>query len=331
MPELRQNIATGEWVILATERAKRPEDFEKKEEKKEIPEFKEKCHFCPSNEHLTPPPIFQIPEKGSWDLRVVPNKFSALVPDISYERFHHDTFRKATGFGFHYVIIETKAHNKFLPFLSLKEVENVVEAYHRSFVEIASHPNIEFVIPFKNHGEGAGTSLEHPHSQIIGLPVFPEQVRGRMEEAIRFYDREGKCVFCHMIEMERKEEVRIVYENDSFIGFIPFAAFSPFHFWLFPKKHEAVFSEIKEKEKGDLALALKTVLGKLSLGLKDPDYNLVIRSGPVEAPRIKYFHWYISIVPRLGKAAGFELGSGMYINTGLPEESAKFLRNVKWE
>lgn len=330
MPELRQNIATGEWVILATERAKRPEDFKKKEEKKEVPPYKENCPFCPNNEHLTPKEIFQIEKDGKWQVRVVPNKFAALIPDVPYQRIYHNTFRKATGFGFHNVIIETPSHNTYLPLLPLKDIKNIIEAYHKIFVDIASHPDIEFVIPFKNHGEGAGTSLEHPHSQIIGLPVFPEQVRGRMEEAIRFYDREGQCVFCHMIEMEKKENLRIVYENESFIGFIPFAAFSPFHFWLFPKRHQATFGELKDKEKDDLTDAIRIVLGKIYKGLKDPDYNLVIRSGPVDAQRIKYFHWYISIVPRLGKAAGFELGSGMYINTGLPEESAKFLREVEF-
>lgn len=330
MPELRQNIATGEWVIIATERAKRPEDFKKKEEKKEIPFYKENCPFCPGNENLTPKQIFQIPEGNEWKIRVVPNKFAALVPDVDYQRFYHDTFRKATGFGYHYVIIETPKHNGFFPLLEIDEIENIVESYHKSFLEIASKPNIEFIIPFKNHGEGAGTSLEHPHSQIIGLPVFPEQVRGRMEEAIRFYDREGKCVFCHMIEMEKKANLRIVYENENFIGFIPFAAFSPFHFWLFPKKHQATFGELDDLQKKDLSMALKIVLGKIYKGLLDPDYNLVIRSGPIDAPRVKYFHWYISIIPRLGKAAGFELGSGMYINTGLPEESAKFLREVQF-
>lgn len=330
MPELRQNIATGEWVILATDRAKRPEEFKKKEEKIEIPSFRENCAFCPSNEKLTPKEIFQFEKNGKWNVRVIPNKFPALSSELKYQRFYHDTFRKATGFGFHNVIIETPSHNTYLPLLPIEHIKLIVEAYHKSFVDIASHPNIEFVIPFKNHGEGAGTSLEHPHSQIIGLPVFPEQMRGRIEEAIRFYDREGVCVFCHMTEMEKKEEIRVVFENENFIGFIPFAAFSPFHFWLFPKRHEATFGELKDNAKDDLAQALKICLGKIYKGLKNPDYNLVIRSGPVDAKKVKYFHWYISIVPRLGKAAGFELGSGMYINTSLPEESAKFLRDTKF-
>jgi UDPglucose--hexose-1-phosphate uridylyltransferase len=329
MPELRQNIATGEWVIISTERARRPEEFIAKEGRKPLPDHKDTCPFCPGNESQTPSTLFAFPPQGPWQLRVMPNKFAALAPDIPFERENDGFFRKATGYGFHQVIVENPLHNLPLPLLTQDRFDLVVEAYHRASCALAANPKVEFVIPFKNHGEGAGTSLEHPHSQIIGLPIFPGQVRNRMEEAIRFYDSEGVCVFCKMVEMERREGSRIVEENESFVAFLPFAAFSPFHLWIFPLRHEATFQEITDPEKKALGLLLRRVLRRVYLGLRDPDYNLMIRSGPVDAPKLKYFHWYISVVPRMAKAAGFELGSGMYINTALPEESARFLRGVE--
>lgn len=328
MPELRQNIATGEWVIIATERAKRPEEFASAKVRKALPPHRDDCPFCPGNERLTPGLVFTLPETGPWQVRAVPNKFAALVPGTPLKRSCEGHFRKATGYGFHQVIIETPRHDLPLALQEPAGVERVVEAWHRAYTLLAATPGVEFVIPFKNHGEAAGTSLEHPHSQIIGLPIFPGHIRGRMEEAIRFYDAEGECVFCSMIRLEREAGARIVGENDRFAAFIPYAAFSPFHLWIFPKRHQSTFRELDDAGKTDLSALLATVLRKLHSGLKDPDFNLMIRSGPADAPRLKYFHWYISIVPRLGKTAGFELGSGMYINTALPEESARFLRDA---
>jgi UDPglucose--hexose-1-phosphate uridylyltransferase len=329
MPELRQNMATGEWVVIATERAKRPEEFASKRERRPPSPHRDDCPFCAGNERLTPGPIFTLPPQGPWQARAFPNKFAALVPDVPLERSCDGHFRKATGYGFHQVIVETPRHDLPLALQEPAGVDRVVEAWHRAYALLAATPGIEFVIPFKNHGEAAGTSLEHPHSQIIGLPIFPGHIRGRMEEAIRFYDAEGACVFCTMIAMERKAGVRVVAEGERFVAFIPFAAFSPFHLWIFPKAHASTFREMDDARKADLSILLRTVLRKLHIGLKDPDYNLMIRSGPADTPGLKYFHWYISIVPRLGKAAGFELGSGMYINTALPEESAAFLRAVE--
>jgi UDPglucose--hexose-1-phosphate uridylyltransferase len=328
VPELRQNLATGEWVVIATERARRPEDFASKSDRKPLPPWKESCPFCPGNEDKTPPAAFSIPPDGAWDLRVVPNKFAALSPDIPPHRDADAFLRHAAGYGFHQVIIETPRHDLSLAQLPQDQFDRVVEAYHCVYSDLSSRPGVEFVIPFKNHGEAAGTSLEHSHSQVIGLPVFPGQVRGRMEEAMRYYDSEGACVFCRMAEVERRAGTRIVAENGSFTAFIPYAALSPFHLWILPLRHEAGFHEITDGEKEALGALLRTVLRKLYGGLNNPDFNLMIRSGPADAPALKYFHWYLSIVPRLAKAAGFELGSGMYINTALPEESARFLRDA---
>ena len=180
----------------------------------------------------------------------------------------------------------------------------------------------------KNHGESAGTSLEHPHSQITATPVVPSQIRYRMVEATSYFDDMGECLFCYTLRDELKAKERIVLETEHFVTFIPYAALSPFHLWVFPRKHVSCFGDISEAELVDLAYSLKTVLAKLYYGLNNPAYNYTIRSMPTDERQSDYFHWYLAIVPRVTKAAGFELGSGMYINPAMPEDSAKFLREI---
>lgn len=328
MPELRLNLITKEWVIIATERAKRPEDFKSRIRKKASPHLVGTCPFCPGNETKTPKEVFRISDGDQWKIRVVPNKFAALHRDVERMRINDGFKHIISGFGIHDVIIETPLHNMTTALLPLEDVSEIIRIYKRRFIELYSEPRIGHVIIFKNHGEGAGTSLEHPHSQVIGTPVTPFQIRDRMEEAIRFFDITGECLICKTMKEEKKEGARVVFETEHFITFIPYAALSAFHMWIFPKRHFASFSDITEDEIRDLALNLKTVLTKLYLGLNNPDFNYAIRSNRPRDARSEYFHWYISIVPRISTAAGFELGSGMYINAALPEESAEFLRKV---
>lgn len=330
MSELRQNLATKEWVIIASERAKRPKEFVKKEEKKIIPEFVAKCPFCPGNEAMTPPLTFSIKDENGWRVRVIPNKFSALSPDVKNNKSYlSGLLRHMPGFGYHEVIIETPKHNLTTALLDLSYVKDIIISYRERYLELSKDERIHLIIIFKNHGMAAGTSIEHPHSQLVATPIVPAHIRSRIEEAMRYYDDHQRCVFCQMIEDEIKNKERIVLENESFVVFVPYAAFSPFHLWLLPKRHHPQFSNIKDKEIEDMACILKDVLTKLYIGLSDPDFNYIIRSSPLDFGRGDYFHWYLSIVPRVSKAAGFELGSGMFINTSLPEESAKFLREVK--
>lgn len=181
---------------------------------------------------------------------------------------------------------------------------------------------------FKNHGSGAGTSLEHPHSQLIGTPVISHQVRGRLWEALRHYDEYGECIFCRALQEEIESQTRIVVASDAFIALAPFASPTPFAVHIYPRRHMASFGDITDSEIADLGFVLRTVLAKLYVGLGDPDYNYTIRSAPVENTGANYYHWYLSVIPRLTQVAGFELGSGMFINTVLPEAAAKFLREV---
>ena len=329
MSELRLNLITREWVIIPTERAKRPEEFRKIKDKKNLPEYLDTCPFCPGNEQRTPEEIMRVPRDGSWKIRVTPNKFSVLSPEVKRERKNEGRRHLITGFGKHEVIIESPVHNMFISSMTVDDIADLIRTYRERFDAIYQAAGIEHVIIFKNNGEGAGTSLLHPHSQIIGTPVTPLQVRHRIEEGMRYFDNTGRCLMCACLNDEISDGRRIVMDTPHFVTFVPFAALSPFHTWIFPKRHCATFGSINEEEITDLASHLKTILRKFYVGLEDPDFNYIIRSENPKECASEYFHWYISIVPRLTQTAGFELGSGMYINTSIPEESAEFLRKIK--
>lgn len=328
MPELRQNMVTKEWVIIATERAKRPEQFKAAEKPDEaLPEYDPKCPFCPGAEDKTPPETYSITKDGKWLVRAFPNKFAALMPEGDTDNHFAGVMRKMRGVGFHEVIAETPLHNLHMANFTADHLSNVMKVYHHRFNHIAADHRIEQIIVFKNHGAGAGTSLIHPHSQLIALPMVPAHIRHRVEEAMRYFDDHGCCVMCEMMEMEQREKIRIIEETEHFVSFVPYASFSPFHVWLVPREHHSCFGHISNEIMPDMARNLKSVLLRLCRGLNDPDFNLVVNSAPLDGGT-RYYHWYVSIVPRVTKTAGFELGSGMFINTSLPEENAEYLRNV---
>jgi len=332
MPEVRLNRITGDWVIIATERARRTEEFARKREKKELPNHVESCPFCVGNENQTPSETFRLSDQdGRWLVRSFHNKFSALNPEGEIIKNKTDFKQYISGVGLHEVIVETPEHNKTIALLPLKHVELVLNAYKNRLLAFYGDPRVEHVIIFKNHGEGAGTSLEHPHSQIVGTPVFPGQVMTRLEGAMRnyYYVDYKECIYCTYMNGEIKEKERIVSENEFFVAFVPYAAISPFHTWIFPKRHSACFGETTQNEIVGLAEVLKDVLLRLYIGLDNPDFNYVLRSLSASGAETKYFHWYISVVPRITQAAGFELGTGMFINTAMPEESAQYLREVR--
>ncbi len=330
MPELRHNVLTREWVIIATERAKRPEDFiKRKKEKKTLPAYVATCPFCPGNEKLTPPETYVVPDTSSWRVRVTPNKFAALSYQGERRRSIQGIRRTVTGVGIHEVIVETPDHSKTTALLEDAQVETVLQTYLNRFMFASRDPRVEQVTIFKNHGEAAGTSLEHTHSQMIAAPVITAQLRDRLINALKHFDEFGECIFCRVLDQELKESTRIVYESEHFVAFVQYAALSPFSMLVMPRRHMACFSEITDAEAADLARNLRRTLGKLYYGLDDPDFNYSVRTAPTEYAGVKYYHWYVSIIPRLTKMAGFELGSGMFINVSLPEENASFLRGVK--
>jgi UDPglucose--hexose-1-phosphate uridylyltransferase len=330
MPEIRLNPVTGDWVIIATERARRPEEFVKRRDHPMLPIHSASCPFCPGNEEMTPKETFRVADgNGDWLVRSMPNRFPALTPEGELVHRSEDGHAVVSGVGRHEVIVETPRHDLGAALLPVSQLERVLSAYQHRFRAFYQDRRIEHVILFKNHGEGAGTSLQHSHSQVVGMPVMPVQLRNRLEEALRHWSDHGECVYCRCLSEELREGVRVIAQNASFVAFVPHAALSPFHQWVFPKRHSAYFGAVSETELADLATLLAEVLARLHFGLDDPDYNFVIRSlSPADAT-VKHFHWYLSLIPRVSKAAGFELGTGMFINTALPEASAAFLRNVR--
>lgn len=332
MSELRQNMATKEWVVIAGERAKRPDEYASHERglTGERPAWVTDCPFCPGNEEPDLE-VARVPEKGEWRVRVVRNKYPALDVRADLVRELDGPRRSISGSGYHEVVIESPRHNTCPALETPEEVSGVLAVLQQRGRAMAKDERVEHVIYFKNHGERAGTSLEHPHAQIVGLPVVPHDIRTRTEQARRHFDDNGSCVFCDMLADELGDARRLVVQTERFVAFVPYAATSPFHVWVLPRRHASSFLEASDDDLVDLGGVLRGVLRKLYVGLRDPDYNYVIRSAPMRDHEQDYLHWYITIIPRVVRSAGFELGSGMYINTALPETSAAFLRDTDEE
>lgn len=330
MSELRQNIATKEWVVIAGERAKRPDEYSADESEMtgDRPQWVADCPFCPGNEE----PELEIsrePVSGPWQVRVIRNKFPALDVSADLVRNLDGIRRSISGSGYHEVVVESPKHNTCPALESPEEVARVLAAFQLRGRKMAEDERVEHVIYFKNHGEQAGTSLEHPHAQIVGVPVVPYRIRARSEEARRHFDDNGNCVFCDMLANELRDKRRVILEDSRFVAFVPYAAPTPFHTWILPRRHSPDFLQASTEDLVGLARVMRRVLRRLYMGLRDPDYNYVVRSASLQDRDQDYLHWYVSIIPRVARAAGFELGTGMYINTARPEDSAEFLRNVR--
>ena len=332
MSEIRENRITGEWVIIAPGRAKRGGNLRPPAERAEIPAFSASCPFCPGNEALSSDERYAAHgDDHQWVVRSVANKFSLIsatgeVALAACSGTAGGLGECVNAVGLHEVIVEGPRHNLDMAQLPVAHVQQILEAYRNRFQAFYADSRIRHVIVFKNHGLEAGASQQHPHSQIVGLPIVPGQIVDRIERTRRFFAATGRCSACAMIAQEREERRRIVAENAEFVAFIPYAALSQYHLWIFPKTHGACFSEQPMETLPALAGILRTVLATFHGLLKNPPFNLVMRSlGPPDkgAP---HFHWYISIVPRVTHAAGFELGTGMYINPSEPEDSARALR-----
>ncbi len=327
--QMRLNRATGEWVIYAPSRRKRPHDFPTKKPVENIPpQHLETCPFCIGNENVLQSKILEFPSSsdGKWQTRVISNKYPALTTQVPTQRFAHGIYVKTGGYGRQEVIIESPNHAQTLATLSVKQVEILIDTYHQRYLAFMEDPEIMMVTIFRNHGSSAGASLRHPHSQIIATSIVPRNRRWQDEEAQRYFDHWNRCLYCDMLEFEIQEKERIISENESFVAFIPFAAEVSCEVWLMPKRHQADFGCISNIEKKDLAEILQFVLANLYHKLDNPDYNYVIHSAvryKTEEPQV---HWYCQILPRLSTQAGFEIGSGISINPSLPEDDAKFLR-----
>jgi UDPglucose--hexose-1-phosphate uridylyltransferase len=332
---IRQDVSTKDWTIFSEERASRPHYNRDKAHRKKLKRYEPDCPFCRGNEDQTPKEVFSIKDGNDWSVRVVKNKYPAVRHSgdksiISHgHRYIEGPHFSIDGVGEHEVIIESPWHNDNLAKMELSRVEKVLRAYRRRFIDISSEPENQLVVIFKNHGCRAGTSLEHPHSQLVATPFVPVYIRNKMYESQRYYDDYGRCVFCDIIDYEMKSKERLVHVNDKYIAIAPYASIVPYNIIIYPKKHESCFAEIDEVDLVDLSSVLQLVLKKLYDLLGDPDYNFVIDSSPIDQSGNRHYHWHIKILPGLSTRAGFEIGSGININTILPETCAKNLRDGK--
>jgi len=288
------------------------------------------CPFCSGNENLTPPEIYaDRPDGGDWQVRVVPNKFPALRIEETDQRVADEFgFQSMGGCGAHEVIIESPEHSVFLPNQPVDQVQRILRTAQLRYNDLMRDQRFQTVVVFKNHGVGAGTSLEHPHWQLIATPVVPRLLRLKHFEAAEYFDRTGSCLYCVIAERELAAQERIVAANKEFVAFCPYAAHVPFETWILPRQHQSSFGRAEPQQLAALAALLKDVLLRLTAGLDDPAYNLTIDTVPRGDEEKSYFLWHLRILPRLSEQAGFEMGSGMSINTVLPEESARFLREI---
>ena len=332
MPELRKDPITGRWVIISTDRGKRPSDFVRESVQIKGNGF---CPFCYGNESKTPPEVLVYGRNGSakdtpgWSIRVVPNKFPALQIEGDLDREGEGLFDRMNGIGAHEVIIETPDHQSTLATLPDKSVEEVLWAYRDRMLDLKNDKRFRYILLFKNHGEAAGASLEHTHSQLIALPIVPKRVREEVDKSKHYFEEKERCIFCDMIRQEVETASRVISENEHFIALAPYAPRFPFETWLLPRQHSSAFENHQSPIYASLARLLRDLLRRLDGVLNRPAYNYVVHTSPIGEEINEHFHWHMEMMPKLTKVAGFEWGTGFYINPTPPEEAARFLREAQ--
>jgi UDPglucose--hexose-1-phosphate uridylyltransferase len=333
MPELRKDPIVSRWVIIAHERAKRPHDF--KAEGLQGQSEPGMCPFCEGHEDKTPPEIIAYRERGThanapgWRIRVVPNKFPALQIEGNLNKRGDGIYDKMAGVGAHEVIIESSRHQISLADLTEDNIREVLWVYRDRLVDLKKDSRLVHGMLFKNVGAAAGASLEHTHSQLIVTPIVPISVWEEMTGSLEFFHYRGRCIYCDMVQQELATESRIVLDTPHFTAICPYASRHPFETWIIPKGHSSHFENIPKPCVDDLGIVLRQVLSKLENALDNPPYNYIIHTAPFDHQELPHYHWHIEIIPRLTKIAGFEWGSGFYINPVPPEDAAAFLREVE--
>jgi UDPglucose--hexose-1-phosphate uridylyltransferase len=340
MPELRHDPIQKRWVIIAAERGRRPDDFPRNET---VPTggF---CPFCEGNESKTPPEITAIrngsgPNQPGWEVRVIPNKYPALRIEGGLDRRGLGAYDRMNGVGAHEVIIESPNHSQELADAPLDHIHKVLRTYRERLVDLLRDQRFKYVLIFKNHGAAAGASLSHPHTQLIATPITPLTLVEELNSAKDHYLDKERCLFCDLIEQELESGQRVVIAGDQFVALAPFASRFPFEIFIAPRSHHHSFAEASEDMLYHLAGVLKEVLLRIKKCLKDPPYNFLIHTIPNVQAKPRHgsdwetieldYHWHIEFIPRLTQVAGFEWGTGFYINPTAPEEAAKFLRDTK--
>ena len=327
MPQLRKDPITGRWVIIRFESPQLEFQHEPNQKSSRV------CPFCPGNESMTPNEIYAVenkekPKISRWQVRVIPNKFPALRIEESTEKSADGIYDKVGGFGAHEVIVENPDHRIEIADLPVEQVEQILKVYRDRCLDLRKDARLRYILIFKNYGAAAGASLEHPHSQLIALPVVPSRVMDELKGAQRHYEHTERCLFCDLLDQERSEKKLTVFAEEGFVALAPFASRFPFETWILPREHQASFDALTDAKLKALAKTLKTTLLKLKTALNDPSFNFMIHTIPIQDRHVESYHWHIEIIPHLTQVAGFELGTGFYLNPAPPEAAASKLRDI---
>ncbi|PIU09127.1 MAG: galactose-1-phosphate uridylyltransferase [Candidatus Moranbacteria bacterium CG_4_8_14_3_um_filter_34_16] len=326
--ELRQDLVTGDWVVIATGRSKRPEDFFAEREEIERIEKDEdkKCFFCfPEETGQEKDVLIYANSEGDWSLRVFPNKYPALLRGKKINHWEEGPYFAMDGVGYHELVV-TRDHEKSIGQLDVLAVAEIIDAYQDRYISLMNKKSVNYIDIFHNHGKSAGASIVHPHSQLVAIPVISPYVKAELDGAEIYYRQNKQCVYCAMISWEKEKKLRVVFENDEYLAFCPFSSRVAFEVWVIPKKHKPYFERTGKEEKIKVAEALQGVLEKIYKRLNNPDYNFYIHTSPCDGKDYPHFHWHIEILPKTSVWAGFELSTGVEISTIEPEESARYLR-----
>jgi len=322
--ELRMDLVSNDWVVIATGRAKRPSSFAKKHRRQKTVSKKD-CPFC-QTEILSKGVLSRRDRSdGSWLAIAVPNQYPAFSPAAELNQRKEGPNRVMDGVGFQEIII-TYDHEKQIGQLNPKEVKAVIDVYQERYLELMKNKLVKYISIFHNHGESAGATVFHPHSQLIAIPVLDPNFRSSIDGASNFFQNQGKCVYCVILDWDIRNKKRIIYENEKFVVLCPFAPQVSFEVRIYPKKHQPYFERINDEEKELFADALQKALNKIYKGLKNPDYNFYIHTAPCDGANYDYYHWHLNILPKTSIWAGFELSTGIEISVIEPEKAARYLR-----
>lgn len=329
--ELRQDLVSGDWVVIALARGKRPHAFAAATKPKTTPPPISQCPFEAVSEKKEKPFIRYDYRQGGhtsgWSVVAVPNKFPAFSKAPCNSFFKEGPYTLAEGVGSHEVFI-LRDHARYIPDLDAEEMINLVRAYRERYRALTREKCVAYVLVFHNHGREAGASLPHPHSQLIAMPVIPPDVSRSLRGSERFFHEHGTCVHCEMIQYELRAKKRIIDENERFVACAPFASKMAFEIRILPKIHQPNFAMLEDDDLALVAKMLQKQLTRLRNGLNDPAYNFFIHTSP-DGEKHGHYHWHIEIVPKTSIWAGFEIGTGIEISAIAPEDAAAFLRKVK--
>lgn len=323
--ELRQDLVTGDWVVIATGRAKRPEDFSKNV--RQIPKDNiDECLFCdPEKTKQEKDVLIYRQDDGEWTLRVFPNKYPAFSSDCDPKSLSEGPYFAMNGFGYHEVLV-TRDHKRHMAFLSEMEIAEVFDAYQDRYLALMKEKNINYISIFHNHGKEAGASIAHPHSQLMAIPVVSPYVKLELDGSESYYKSNTNFVYEVMEEHEIREQKRIIFQNDRFIAFCPFSSRVAFEVWVMPKYQQPYFERINNEDKLKLAEVFKKAMVGICEALNDPAYNFYIHTAPCDGKDYPFYRWHIEILPHTASWAGFELETGIEISTIQPEIAAEYIR-----